>query len=129
MGRIAGRFARVEPRRRVRQFVAGLLAELPRTNCWTIGGACRGGHLARALDAGVPARWVTADEVCGADPQLRGDLERRRVGYVLAVARDYRVPTAAGPSRPRRTPRSPPPAPALRVPCGFSFTAVDRQAL
>ena len=36
MGRIAGRFARVEPRRRVRQFVAGLLAELPRPNCWTI---------------------------------------------------------------------------------------------
>ena len=36
MGRIAGRFSRVEPRRRVRQFVAGLLAELPRTNCWTI---------------------------------------------------------------------------------------------
>ncbi|HET6534527.1 MAG TPA: IS701 family transposase, partial [Actinoplanes sp.] len=36
MGRIAGRFARVEPRRRARQFVAGLLARLPRTNCWTI---------------------------------------------------------------------------------------------
>ena len=36
MGRIAGRFARVEPRRRVRAFVAGLLAELPRKNCWTI---------------------------------------------------------------------------------------------
>ena len=36
MGRVAGRFARVEPRRRVRAFVAGLLAELPRKNCWTI---------------------------------------------------------------------------------------------
>ena len=42
---------------------------------------------------------MTADEVYGADPGLRGDLERRRVGYVLAVARDYRVPTAAGPTR------------------------------
>jgi SRSO17 transposase len=222
MGRVAGRFARVEPRRRVRQFVAGLLAELPRTNCWTIAehvgeatpyglqhllgravwdadavrddirgyvvehlaepdavlavdetgdlkkgtatvGAARQytgtagrtenaqvtvwltyassiGHglidralylprcwtddpdrrtaagvpaeagfatkpalarqmIARTLDAGVPARWVTADEVYGADPQLRADLERRRVGYVLAVARDYLVPTAAGPIR------------------------------
>jgi hypothetical protein len=29
MGRIAGRFARVEPRRRVRQFVTGLLAAPP----------------------------------------------------------------------------------------------------
>src|SRR5512133_3618552 len=36
MGRVAARFARVEPRRRVRRFVAGLLAELPRKNCWTI---------------------------------------------------------------------------------------------
>lgn len=36
MGRIAGRFARVEPRRRTRQLVLGLLADLPRKNCWTI---------------------------------------------------------------------------------------------
>jgi SRSO17 transposase len=36
MARIAGRFARVEPRRRAAGFVAGLLARLPRTNCWTI---------------------------------------------------------------------------------------------
>jgi SRSO17 transposase len=36
MGRIAGRFRRVEPRRRARAFVLGLLAELPRKNCWTI---------------------------------------------------------------------------------------------
>jgi len=36
MGRIAGRFTRVEPRRRAGVFVLGLLAELPRKNCWTI---------------------------------------------------------------------------------------------
>jgi SRSO17 transposase len=36
MGRIAGRFSRVEPRRRARAFLLGLLAELPRKNCWTI---------------------------------------------------------------------------------------------
>ncbi|MFD3658113.1 IS701 family transposase [Streptomyces sp. NPDC058620] len=35
-GRIACRFARVEPRRRVRQLVLGLLSDLPRKNCWTI---------------------------------------------------------------------------------------------
>jgi SRSO17 transposase len=222
MSRIAARFARVEPRRRVRAFVAGLLAELPRKNCWTLAEyageaspdgmqhllaravwdadavrddvrgyvvehlaapgavlavdetgdlkkgttavgvqrqytgtagrtenaqvtvwltyASSAGHglidralylphcwaddparrtaagvpdrigfatkpalarqmIARTLDAGVPAQWVTADEVYGADPGLRGELERRRVGYVLAVARDYRVPTAAGPIR------------------------------
>ena len=36
MGRIAGRFARVEPRRRVRDLVLGLLSDLPRKNCWSI---------------------------------------------------------------------------------------------
>jgi SRSO17 transposase len=36
MLRIGGRFARVEPRRRVAAFVHGLLAGLPRVNCWSI---------------------------------------------------------------------------------------------
>lgn len=36
MGRIGGRFSRVEPRRRARGFLLGLLAGLPRTNCWSI---------------------------------------------------------------------------------------------
>ena len=35
-GRIACRFARVEPRRRVRDLVLGLLSDLPRKNCWSI---------------------------------------------------------------------------------------------
>jgi SRSO17 transposase len=41
--------------------------------------------LERALDAGVPASWVTADEVYGGDPALRGWLEDRGIAYVLAV--------------------------------------------
>ncbi|MGW2746566.1 IS701 family transposase [Streptomyces sp. NPDC001450] len=36
MGRIAGRFARIEPRRRVRALVLGLLSDLARKNCWTL---------------------------------------------------------------------------------------------
>jgi SRSO17 transposase len=219
MGRIAGRFARVEPRRRVRDLVLGLLSDLPRKNAWTIaehvgdatpdgmqhvlrkavwdtdgvrddlreyviehlGGedavlvvdetgdlkkgthtvgvqrqytgtagrienaqvavyltyASNAGHalidralylpkswtadperravagvpeevqfatkpalarqmIARALDAGVPARWVAGDEVYGADPTLRAELELRGMGYVLAVACDHRVSTPAG---------------------------------
>jgi hypothetical protein len=36
MGRIARRFARVEPRLRARRLVLGLLSDLPRKNCWTI---------------------------------------------------------------------------------------------
>jgi SRSO17 transposase len=214
MGRVAGRFARVDLRRRARAFVRGLLADLPRKNCWTIaehvgdatpdgmqhllaravwdedqirddvraylvehlghpeavlvidetgdlkhGTATVGvqrqytgtagkvenaqvavylvyatdaGHglvdrelylprwwtsdperlraagvpdqvgfatktelamrmLGRALDAGVPAGWVAGDEVYGANPVLRAELEARQVGYVLAVACDHHV--------------------------------------
>jgi SRSO17 transposase len=36
MLRVGGRFARVEPRRRMAAFVRGLLAGLSRVNCWTI---------------------------------------------------------------------------------------------
>jgi hypothetical protein len=33
---IAARFPRIETRRRVRGFVLGLLADLPRKNCWSL---------------------------------------------------------------------------------------------
>jgi hypothetical protein len=36
VSRIAGRFARVEPRRRAVAMVRALIAELPRANCWTL---------------------------------------------------------------------------------------------
>jgi SRSO17 transposase len=216
MGRIAGRFGRVEPRRRARAFVLGLLAGLPRKNCWSIAeyagdptpggmqhllgrarwdadavrddlrdylterlgdpgavlvvdetgdvkkgtatagvqrqytgtagrienaqvavylayvapaghalidrelylpkswiadpGRCRAAGipegtafatkpalarrmLARTLDARVPAGWVAGDEVYGADPGLRSDLEKRDTGYVLAVACRHKFST------------------------------------
>jgi hypothetical protein len=41
--------------------------------------------LERALDAAVPAGWVTADEVYGGDTRLRAWLEERDPAYVLAV--------------------------------------------
>jgi SRSO17 transposase len=47
--------------------------------------------ITRALDAGVPAAWVAGDQVYGADPRLRAELEARGVGYVLAVACDHPV--------------------------------------
>jgi SRSO17 transposase len=43
--------------------------------------------LARALDAGMPATWVTADEVYGGDGRLRRWLEERDQPHVLAVNR------------------------------------------
>jgi SRSO17 transposase len=220
LGRVAGRFRRVEPRRHARALVLGLLADLPRKNCWTIaehagqatpdgmqhllagavwdhdavrddvrdylvehladpeavlvvdetgdlkkGNATVGvqrqytgtagkvdnaqvavylayatgaGHgvvdrelylprgwiddparcraagvpdqvgfatkpelarvmLQRALDAGVPAGWVTADEVYGGSPALRGWLEARQLPYVLAVKCTEPLAPASGP--------------------------------
>jgi SRSO17 transposase len=223
LGRVAGRFARVEPRRHARAFVLGLLADLPRKNCWSIaehagqatpdglqhllagavwdhdkvrddvrdylldhladpaavlvvdetGDLKKGAHtvgvqrqytgtagkvdnaqvavylayattaghgvvdrelylprgwiddparcqvagvpdqvgfatkpelarrmLERALDAGVPAGWVTADEVYGNSPALRGWLEARQLPYVLAVKATEPLPSASGPGVP-----------------------------
>ncbi|WP_405911295.1 IS701 family transposase [Streptomyces sp. NBC_00828] len=219
MSRIAGRFARVEPRLRAGRLVMGLMSDLPRKNCWTIGEwagettphgmqhlLCRAswdadavrddvreyvvehlhdeaavlvvdetgdvkkgthtvgvqrqytgtagriensqvavylvyagmrGHAAvdrelyvprswtcdpdrcraaglgedtvfatkpelarvmieRFLDAGHSIGWVTGDEVYGGNPKLRAALEKRGLGYVLAVACSADVATRAG---------------------------------
>jgi len=47
--------------------------------------------LGRAIDAGVPAGWVTADEVYGQHSRLRMMLEDRGMPYVLAVPVNQRV--------------------------------------
>lgn len=48
--------------------------------------------LERAVAAGVPCAWVTADSVYGGDHALRLWLERRPIGYVLAVTSGQRAP-------------------------------------
>jgi SRSO17 transposase len=55
--------------------------------------------LARALDAGIPATWATADEAYGKDHKFRTWLESRRISYVLAVACNQTIPATAGTSR------------------------------
>jgi SRSO17 transposase len=55
--------------------------------------------LRRALDAGLPARWVTADEAYGKDSKFRLWLQNRRMGYVLAVACNQKIPTDGGSAR------------------------------
>jgi SRSO17 transposase len=71
MLRVGGRFARIEPRRRMAAFLRGLLAGLPRVNCWSIaehaGEQCPRG-MQRLLSAAV---WDEAG--------MRDDLR----GYVL----------------------------------------------
>ncbi len=52
--------------------------------------------LTRAMDAGLPAGWVTGDEVYGQYYRLRALLEARGMGYVLAVPVNQRVHAASG---------------------------------
>ncbi|GAA2533702.1 IS701 family transposase [Pilimelia columellifera] len=53
----------------------------------------------RALDAGMPAGWVTADEAYGSDSKFRTALQERQVSYVVAVACRQKIPTDSGSSR------------------------------
>jgi SRSO17 transposase len=43
----------------------------------------------RAVTAGIPFGWVTADEAYGDNGALRAYLEERGIAYVLAVARAH----------------------------------------
>uniref|UniRef100_UPI0038B24312 IS701 family transposase n=1 Tax=Nonomuraea antri TaxID=2730852 RepID=UPI0038B24312 len=52
--------------------------------------------LARALEAGVPVSWATADEAYGMDSKFRRFLEERRVNYVVAVPKNQIVAGASG---------------------------------
>lgn len=51
------------------------------------------------MAAGIPAAWVAGDEVYGADPKLRKAIRAARLGYVLQVSANRRMPTGAGPIR------------------------------
>jgi SRSO17 transposase len=45
----------------------------------------------RAMAAGVPAQWVTADAVYGSDYHFRAALEKHGLGYVAGVRADFAV--------------------------------------
>jgi SRSO17 transposase len=76
MLRVGSRFRRVEPRRRARAFVLGLLAELPRKNCWTIAG-----HAGDATPDGMQHLLARARRDAG---RVRDDLR----SYVAAQLGD-----------------------------------------
>jgi SRSO17 transposase len=50
----------------------------------------------RAVRAGLPFSWFTADEAYGDDGKLRDWLQETSIAYVVAVARDTQVPAGAG---------------------------------
>src|SRR2546430_17510527 len=68
MLRVGTRFARVEPRRRMVAFVRGLLAGLPRVNCWSIA--------EHAGDAGPRGVQPLLSAAGWGEGRGRGDLRR-----------------------------------------------------
>jgi SRSO17 transposase len=52
--------------------------------------------IGRAIAAGVPFSWFTADEAYGDNGKLRTWPEESQVRYVLAVSCDHRIPVGAG---------------------------------
>jgi SRSO17 transposase len=50
----------------------------------------------RAMSAGIPFGWVTADEAYGDNGPLRAFLEELGLTYVLAVSHDHVIATPAG---------------------------------
>jgi SRSO17 transposase len=57
---------------------------------------------ARALAAGVPAAWVTADEAAGGNPSLRAWLETYRMPQVLAIRCTEVLQVPDGPPTPAK---------------------------
>lgn len=72
----------------------------------------------RILTAKVPVRWVTADEVYGRNTKFRQYFEKAKIGYVVAVGVDFRVPTRTGPQRADLIARTLPPKHWNRRSCG-----------
>jgi len=141
MLRIGGRFGRVEPRRRAAAFVRGLLAGLPRVNCWSIAeqaGEAGPRGMQRLLSAAVWDEAGVRDDLRGyvlehfADPGAvlvvdeTGDLKKGTA--TVAVQRQYtgtagrtekrpgrRLPGLRRPGRDRVHRPGPVPAPVLDV--------------
>ena len=69
---VAGRFCRVEPRRRARAFVLDLLSDLPRKNCWTIA--------ERAGDASPDGMQHLLARACWDADEVRDDVRAHVTG-------------------------------------------------
>lgn len=74
--------------------------------------------LERALDAGVSASFVTADEAYGKDSKLRLFLEERKQSYVLAVASNQYVWMGSSQVRVDALAKGLPPSVWQRLSCG-----------
>src|SRR5215207_3954884 len=124
LGRVAGRFGRVEPRRHAKAFVLGLLADLPRKNCWTIAehaGQASPDGLQHLLAGAVWDHDKVRDDVRDwllehlADPPRCWWSTRRAISRRASTPWGWVASTPAPPAR-STTPRSPSTWPMLLTP-------------
>ena len=66
-------------------------AGVPETAAFATKPALAQQMLARAFAAGIPAAWVSGDEIYGDDPDLRRWLEAEGHSYVLAVSSNHAI--------------------------------------
>jgi SRSO17 transposase len=66
-------------------------ARIPETKEFATKPAIAREMLSRSVIAGIPARWVTADEVYGSDSKFRNLLEKRGFNYVVAISCQQRL--------------------------------------
>jgi SRSO17 transposase len=74
--------------------------------------------VARAVAAGVPAKWVTADAVYGSDYHFRAAAEGHGLGYVVGVRSDFAVWAGGGQVRMPAVLAAVPAGGWARVSCG-----------
>jgi SRSO17 transposase len=114
LGWVGGRFGRVEPRWRARAFVVGLLADLPRKNCWTIAehaGDASPDGMQHLLGRAVWDHDEVRDDVGAFVAEALGDPEAvlvideighlKKGSHSVGVQRQYTAPPA-GSRRPGR---------------------------
>ena len=71
-------------------------AKIPDERQFATKGELAKAMVTRSLAAGLPTRWVTADEAYGQEGKFRRLLEELGVGYVVAVPKSQQVKSLAG---------------------------------
>jgi len=72
------------------------VAKIPDERGFATKGELARGIVRRCLAAGLPAKWVTADEAYGQDWHFRRLLEQLDIGYVVAVPKSQQIKSLAG---------------------------------
>jgi SRSO17 transposase len=123
MLRTGRRFRRPEPRRRARAFVLGLLAPLPRKNCWTIAEQAGDGSPDGMQHLLARAQW----DADGVRDDVRGFVAEHLGDPAAVLVADETGDLKRVPSRPAFKGSTPVPPGGSRMPRSPSTSATHRR--